>query len=116
MPNVSLQAMNLHLAEISAAVSPGAVALLGLDGASWHHSPRLVVPDNIVLLLLPPYAPELNPTETIWEYLRANWLSNSVWETYDDILTACCDAWNALVAKPDVIRSIGTRQWARVSI
>ncbi len=115
MPNVGIQVMNLHLAEISATVSRGAIALLIFDGAGWHVSPRLVVPDNIVLLPLPPYAPELNPTETVWEYLRANWLSNSVWDTYDDILTACCDAWNALVAKPDVIRSIGTRHWAKVN-
>ena len=72
------------------------------------------MPDNIGLLPLPPYAPELNPTENIWEYLRANALSNRVWNTYEAIVTACCDAWNALIAKPDVIASIGTRQWARV--
>ena len=116
MPNVSLKAMNQHLAEISANVSPGAVALLILDGAGWHSSPRLVVPDNIVLLPLPPYAPELNPTENIWEYLRANALSNRVWNTYEAIVAACCDAWNGLIAKPHVITSIGTRQWAQVKI
>jgi len=72
MPIVGIEAMNQHLAEISSAVSLGAIALLVLDGAGWHSSPKLVVPDNIVLLPLPPYAPELNPTENIWEYLRAN--------------------------------------------
>jgi transposase len=41
------------------------------------------VPDNIVLLPLPPYAPELNSTEYIWEYLRSNWLSHCVWDTYE---------------------------------
>jgi transposase len=45
----------------------GAVALLVLDGAGWHSSPRLDVPENIVLLPLPPYSPELNPVENIWE-------------------------------------------------
>jgi len=114
MPIVGIEAMNQHLAEISSAVSLGAIALLVLDGAGWHSSPKLVVPDNIVLLPLPPYAPELNPTENIWEYLRANALSNRVWDTYDAILAACCDAWNALITKPDVITSIGTRQWAQV--
>lgn len=114
MPGVSIQAMNQHLAEISTTVSPGAIALLILDGAGWHSSPKLVVPDNIALLALPPYAPELNPTENIWEYLRANALSNSVWDTYDAIVTACCNAWNDLIAKPDVITSIGTRTWTQV--
>jgi transposase len=75
-----------------------------------------VVPENIVLLPLPPYAPELNPAENIWEYLRGNALSNGVWETYEAILDACCGAWNALMAKSNVITSIGTREWAQVRI
>ena len=116
MPGVSIEAMNQHLAEISTTVSPGAIALFILDGAGWHSSPKLVVPDNIVLLPLPPYAPELNPTENIWAYLRANALSNCVWDTYDTIVTACCEAWNTLIANPDFITSIGTRAWTQVRI
>ena len=68
MPEVNIAAMNAHLAVISRAVSVGAIAVMVLDGASWHASPRLRLPDNIVLLPLPPYAPELNPIENIWEY------------------------------------------------
>ena len=116
MPTVSIEAMNQHLVEISQCVSLGAIALLILDSAGWHGSPRLVVPDNIVLLPLPPYAPELNSTENLWEYLRSNWLSHCVWDTYEAILDACCDAWNALMAKSEVITSIGTRDWAQVKI
>jgi hypothetical protein len=70
MPTVSIEAMNKHLAEISQCVSVSAIALLILDGAGWHSSPQLIVPDNIVLLPLPPYAPELNSVENIWDYLR----------------------------------------------
>ena len=113
MPTVSIAAMNQHLAEISHCVSLGAIALLILDSAGWHGSPRLVVPDNIVLLPLPPYPPELNSTENLWEYLRSNWLSHCVWDSYEAILDACCDAWNALIAKSEVITSIGTRDWDR---
>ena len=116
MPTVSIEAMNQHLAEISQCVSLGAIALLILDSAGWHGSPRLVVPDNIVLLPLPPYAPELNSTENLGEYLRSNWLSHCVWDTYEAILDACCDAWNVLMAKSEVITSIGTRDWAQVKI
>ncbi len=65
MPTVSIEAMNKHLAEISQCVSVSAIALLILDGAGWHGSPQLIVPDNIVLLPLPPYAPELNSVENI---------------------------------------------------
>ena len=64
LPEVNTEAMNLHLAEISRHVAPGAHAVMLLDGAGWHQQGgRLVVPDNISLLLLPPYSPELNPVE-----------------------------------------------------
>ncbi len=116
MPYIGIEAMNQHLVEISANVSPGAVALLVLDGAGWHDSPKLAVPDNIVLMKLPPYAPELNPTENIWQYLRANALANSVWDTYEAIVDACCDAWNGLIAEPKTITTIGAREWAQVRI
>jgi hypothetical protein len=114
MPTVSSEAMNKHLAEISQCVSLGAIALLIRDGAGWHGLPRLVVPDNIVLLPLPPYAPELNSVENIWDDLRSNWLSHCDFDTYEAILAACCDAWNALMAKSEVITSIGTKDWAKV--
>ncbi len=108
--------MSLHLAEIGAAVTPGAHAVLVLDGAGWHRSGgRLRVPANVTLLHLPPYSPELNPVETIWAYLRSNTLSNRVFDTYDTIVNACCDAWNWLAAQPDRITAIGTRTWAYVS-
>ena len=70
--------MSLHLAEISQAVSPGAHAVVLLDQAGWHTSPKLNVPANLSLLALPPKSPELNPTENVWQLLRDNWLSNRV--------------------------------------
>jgi transposase len=73
----------------------------------------LVMP---TVLPLPPYAPELNSVENIWEYLRSNWFSHCVWDTYEAILDACCDAWNALMVKSEIITSIGTRDWAQVKI
>src|SRR3712207_2234320 len=80
MPEVNLAAMEAHLAAISERVSPGAHAVLVLDGAGWHSSPRLRVPGNISLLPLPRCSPELNPVENVWEYLRQNWLSHRVWD------------------------------------
>ena len=72
LPFADTEAMNLHLAEIARTVAPGAHAVLVLDGAGWHGGQDLAVPDNISLLTLPPYAPELNPVENVWEYLRGN--------------------------------------------
>jgi hypothetical protein len=58
IPTVSIEAMNKHLAEISKCVSVSANAPLILDGAGWHSSPQLIVPENIVRMPLPPYAPD----------------------------------------------------------
>lgn len=106
--------MNLHLAAISTLVAPGAHAVVELAGAGWHQlGGRLQITDNISLLPLPPYSPELNPVENIWQYLKQNYLSNRVFDTYEDIVDACCNAWNKLMATPDRIHSICTREWAQ---
>ena len=68
----------------------------------------------MTLIFLPSRSPELNPVENIWQYLRANWLSNRVFESYDAIIDAACEAWQNLIARPDTITSIGMRQWAYV--
>ncbi|MGI4946597.1 MAG: IS630-like element ISAli3 family transposase, partial [Janthinobacterium lividum] len=73
----------------------------------------LRVPGNITLLRPQPYSPELNPVENIWEYLRSNKLSNSVFDTYDTIVDRCCTAWNWLTETPDRIRSIASAPWAK---
>lgn len=113
LPQADSEAMNLHLAEISRHVTAGAHAILTLDGAGWHQTGgRLKVPPNISLLHLPPYSPELNPVENVWQYLRQNQLSNRVFDSYDAIVDACCDAWNALVNEPGRIQTIAMRTWA----
>jgi hypothetical protein len=115
MPCANTEAMNKHLAEIAKAVSPGAHAALLLDQAGWHGSQDLIVPENVTLVPLPPYSPELNPVENVWEYLRKNKLSNRLYQTYEDIVEACCEAWNFLMAVPEQIASIAARSWAKVS-
>ena len=117
LPVADGETMNLHLAEISRNVTPGSHAVVLLDGAGWHQTGgKLNVPDNISLLKLPAYCPELNPIENIWEFLRGNEFSNRVFDTYEAIRDACCHAWNAFLADPERIRSVTERQWAQVTI
>jgi hypothetical protein len=112
LPYANAEAMNLHLEEIGSQVTPGSHAVLLLDGAGWHQTGgKLRVPKNISLLHPPPYSPELNPVENIWQFLRQNHLGNRVFESYAAIVDACCAAWNALVAEPGHITSITTRDW-----
>ena len=65
-------------------------------------------------IFLPSRAPELNPVENVWQYLRQNWLSNTVFENYNAIVDATCKAWQSLVAQSETIMSVGMREWAHV--
>jgi transposase len=114
MPHADKPAMTLHLAEISQAVAPGAHAVVLMDGAGWHKpGGRLVLPSNVSTLTLPAYAPELNPQENVWQFLRQNHLANRVFDTYDTIVDACCQAWTALMQQPERITAIASREWAK---
>ena len=107
----------MHLAEISAerraaALTPfcSSTGPAGIDADArslpkQHHA-RLPCPRD---------APELNPVENIWQYLRQNWLSNRVFDTYEAIVEAACEAWRKLLAQPATITSIGLRDWAHRS-
>ena len=114
VPTANTEAMTLHLAEIGPQVAPGAHAALVLDGAGYHVARRPRRPRQYHALPLPPYAPELNPIENVWEYLRGNKLAITVFESYDDIVDKACDAWTFFADDKDRIASITTRSWATV--
>ena len=114
LPTANTDAMQLHLDEISRTVAPKAHAVVLMDRAGWHDSGDLKIPKNLTIILLPSRSPELNPVENIWQYLRQNWLSNRVFEDYEAVLDAACDAWNKLIAEPWAITSIGMRDWAHI--
>ena len=114
LPFADTFAMQLHIDEISRHVQRGAHAVLLLDRAGWHTTEKLVVPRNMTLIFLPARSPELNPVENVWQYLRQNWLSNRVFDTYDAIIDAACKAWNNLIDQPQTINSIGMRDWAHI--
>jgi transposase len=106
--------MQLHLDEISRHVAEGAHAVLILDRVGWHTTGKLDVPENITPIFLPSRAPELNPVENVWQYLRQNWLSNTVFENYHAIVDAACAPRRNLTADLDRITSIAMRDWTHL--
>jgi DDE superfamily endonuclease len=112
LPEVSVAAMDVFLAELAQAVPAGTHAALVLDRAGWHVSDDLTVPANLSLIPLPPYSPALNPVERVWEHLRERWLSHRVLAGGDAaVVDAACAAWNALLAEPGRLRSLTSFPW-----
>jgi hypothetical protein len=113
LPRSDTGAMQLLLDELAKAVEPGAHAVVLLDRAGWHTTENLVMADNLTLALLPSYSPELNAIERLWLCLRERFLSHGVWPAYQDIVDACCRAWNAVRAEDGRIRSLCSLDWAQ---
>ena len=111
MSRLDTPAMNLFLAELGQAVAPGAHGIVLMDKAGWHTSGDLVVPENLSLIFLPPYSPELNPIERLWLHLRDNRLSHCVFQTTGEIVDTCCDAWNWLLGQTGRIQSLCSYPW-----
>lgn len=106
LPRVSTAAMTRFLADFARTVPDDTHAVMVLDGAGWHGAKALRVPENVTLVPLPPYSPELNPVERVWLYLRERYLSHRLHADYKAVLDACCRAWNALTAETGRIRSL----------
>jgi transposase len=102
--DVNTETMNVFLGMLSGTLGPLDHAVLLMDQAGWHKSRRLHTPDNVTVLYLPPYSPELNPVERLWGRLRRRYLSNRTYADYDDLLAAGAQAWRALT--PELLRSL----------
>jgi transposase len=90
-------------------VGPDIQVVLVLDQAGWHTAKGLQLPQNITLFHLPACSPELNPVERLWAYLRSHYLSNRAYDDYDELFSACGDAWNRLTT--ELFCSICHTEW-----
>lgn len=98
-PWVNTAAMQTFLDQVSQQVPAEAHAVVTLDGAGWHMTDHLVVPANLTLHFLPPYSPKLNPVERLWTWLRSHYLANRMYEDYNALVDAACDAWMTLTSE-----------------
>ena len=112
MPEVNTDAMQQFLDHFSKTIADDEHVALILDQAGWHTANDLRVPDNITLVPLPPYCPELNPAERVWEYLKERYLSHRLHGDYDAIVDAVCVAWNKLTAEAGRLTSLTWLPWA----
>ena len=108
MPKCNTVCMNVFLKELSATY-PQDKIILCCDGASWHKSVTLQVPDNIQIIFIPPYTPEMNPIEQIWKEIRKMGFGNEIFSSLDKVVDRLCETIRSLTA--DIIKSVTARSW-----
>jgi len=113
-PTVNTHYMNKHLQFISREAGTEAHVVLVLDRAGWHVAKALKVPENITLLYLPPYSPELNGAERIWFFMRSHYLSNRVFKDYDELFESLTKAWNLL--DPARLKTLTHADWVERAV
>ncbi len=114
LPRSDTQMMNRFLKHVSEDYKDYFVILI-VDQAGWHTSDALEIPENIRLVYLPPYSPELNPVEHIWEYLRENDLSNKAFTSLDQLEKTLCRSLNKLEKNPKLVKSMTNFPYLRVT-
>lgn len=110
LPWVDTGLMSLFLAQ-TAAQFPDEHCVMILDGAGWHKAHDLVVPSNMTLVPLPPYSPELNPAEHVWDYIRENDMRNLVFPDLDTVMDAVETSLHRLHDSPGTLRSMVAFPW-----
>ncbi len=108
LPQCNTDCTNVFLRELSKEFRDD-VILLCCDGAAWHKSKSLMVPENIVLFFIPPYTPEMNPIEQIWKELRKRGFKNEIFSTLEKVVDRLCAVICSLTTQ--VVHSITGRNW-----
>jgi hypothetical protein len=105
LPSADTAMMNLFLSHVSHTFANFFI-VMQVDQAAWHHSKTLIIPENIRLIAQPPYSPEVNPVEHLWEELREKYFHNHVFPSLDLVIERLCQGLSELSAQPDQLRSM----------
>jgi len=110
LPRADTSCMQLFLDEIAQRHSQDNIVMV-LDGARWHTTGKLTTPANMRLLFLPPYSPELNPVEHLWDELREKYFHNRVFSSLEEVEQYLFEALVAFEQNTECIRSICSWPW-----
>jgi len=105
-PQLNTKIVNEFLKQFARTIPVGEHAVMLWDGAGVHASRQLCVPDNVTVVTLPAYSPELNPIENLWHYLKSHFWSNRAYDDYDDLEQAAVDAWEKAVLDPELMKTV----------
>jgi transposase len=110
LPEVSTETMNLFLEEVASRHHEEFIVMI-LDGAGWHTAKKLNIPENMHFHFLPPYSPELNPTENLWDELREKGFANRAFNSMTAVEDQLVDQLACLEKNPQRVHSITGWPW-----
>ena len=90
---------------------PGEDILMVLDGAGWHHAKALIVPPSITLMLLPPYSPELNPAEHLWDDIRDKDFANRTFQDLEAVIEHLARTVHRIHQESNRVKSLCGFHW-----
>lgn len=105
-PYINVAVMNVFLERFAATLADDVHAVMIWDQAGFHTGNDVVVPNNMTVIELPPYSPELNPVENLWHYLRSHYWANRAFKDYDALVAAAETAWQRSACDPATIQSV----------
>jgi transposase len=110
LPWADTEAMSLFLEEV-AGRHPGEYILMFMDQAGWHKAKALKVPPNMMPAFLPPYSPEPDPQEQVWDGLREKSLANRLFKSLDAVVDAAVGGLRRIEASPGAVARLTKRDW-----
>ena len=109
-PYMNTHAMSVHLKYLSEE-HPDTCNVVVLDGAGWHRSKDLEVPDNVKLIPLPPYSPQLNPVERVWAYFKSHFTRGAYFEDLDEVEERVVEGARCLHFNPEILKSVARAEY-----
>jgi transposase-like protein len=110
LPQVNAEVMGMFLAEVAQRHADEFIVMV-LDGAGWHKAKRLQVPTNMRLIPLPPWSPQLNPAEHVWDEVREKWFANRRFESMEQLERQLVAGLAALEADAPRMASLTGFDW-----
>lgn len=110
LPFANTEAMSIFLEELSRRY-PDEHLLIFMDQAGWHKAKALRIPENVELAFLPPYCPDLNPQEQVWDELREKFFGNKLFKTLQAVVDMAVKGLRNLEQAPALIKSLAMRNW-----
>jgi len=105
-PTINAIMINAFFEQFTQEVSPDVHVVMLWDQAGFHTAKAVTIPENVTVVALPPYSPELNPVENLWHYLRSHYWSNRTYADYDDLRFSAIDAWRDAALNPSLVKSV----------